>query len=462
MFALKPYGFALLCLLVFGCQESREPTITLTQSQWEEVKQEILPAAPTSYQFPIGADFDGKIKLLGIDVHPREWKPGSEVTITWYFECVAAMERNYQVFVHLDHSGSSPARQGMDHHPVRDLYQTSRWKVGEIIRDRQKVRLRSNFPGGKALLLAGFWDPSTGRRLVLRNGDVVKNDGDNRIHVAELEIVGARPKVQGARVYVSRPLAGRITIDGKLDDEGWKGPSRTAQFGDVRGGRQSAGETWAKVTYDDTHLYIGLWGEDSDAWGSLEARDSDTWKEEVFEIFLDPDGDSKEYLELQITPRNVLFDARFAVKLGRGTGTREEQIDVARAWNGAIEHAVHVDGTLNDPSDRDKSWSAELRIAFADVPGGGPKVGDAWKVNFYRFDAPRTSDGRPGRQVAWAWSSPNGSFHNVERFGTLRFLGVSGPLDLKPGLSTDGLKKLTPPSGGLRVNPDEVQPDRPE
>ena len=45
MSAAKLLGSALLCCLVsLGCQETREPTITLTQSQWEEVKKEILPA----------------------------------------------------------------------------------------------------------------------------------------------------------------------------------------------------------------------------------------------------------------------------------------------------------------------------------------------------------------------------------------------------------------------------------
>lgn len=454
-----------LLFLATGCQEAKEPTITLTQAQWEEVKKEVLTAPPAKMDNVVGADFGGKIKLLGVDVAPAKVKPGQEVTITWYFESLEAVDVNYQVFVHLDHRGKNPTRQGMDHHPVRDLYQTSRWKQGEIIRDKQTVRVRGNFPGGDATLYVGLWDPASGRRLPLRNGDKVKNDGGNRVEAAKIPILGKKPVRQAPKVYVARPLDGAITIDGKLDDEGWKKVARTAKFGDTRGGPQPAGETWAKVTRDDTHLYVGFHGVDTDAWGNLEKRDADTWTQEVFELFIDPNGDSKDYLELQITPRGTLFDARFAKKLGRGDGTRQEQIDAARAWNGNIEFAAHVDGTVNDHSDKDKSWSAEFKIPLSDIPGGAPKNGDSWKINFYRFDAPRDAEGKPGRQVAWAWSPPLGSFHNVERFGTIRFLSANAPLDPKPKLKTDGREKLTPgakPLEKTRSVPGEVAPDRPE
>lgn len=452
-----------LVFLAAGCQEAKEPTITLTQSQWEEVKLEILPTPPPSMQHVVGADLGAKVRLLGVDIEPAQVKPGQEVTLTWYFECLDAMSVNYQVFVHLDHKGAAPTRQGMDHHPVRDLYQTSRWKKGEIIRDRQKVRLRQNFPGGDATLYVGMWDPATGHRLELRNGDTVKNDGGHRIEAATVPVLGKKP-AQTPKAYPVRPRDGSIAIDGKLDDEGWKKVAQTGAFGDTRGGEQSAGVTWAKVTRDETHLYVGFFGVDADAWGELDKRDADTWTQEVFELFIDPNGDARDYLELQITPTGTLFDARFADKLGRGEGTRQEQIDRARAWNGEIEYAAHVDGTVNNRSDTDRSWSAELKIPFADIPGGAPAEGASWKMNFYRFDAPRDADGKPGRQVAWAWSPPMGSFHNVDRFGTVRF-SSAGALDPKPGLTTDGLEKLTPdrpPVESPGLGPGEVAPDKPE
>ena len=50
---------------------------------------------------------------------------------------------------------------------------------------------------------------------------------------------------------------------------------------------------------------------------------------------------------------------------------------------------VHVDGTINNPSDRDKGWSIEIAIPWKAFisnfrSNNPPKDGDQWKVNFSR------------------------------------------------------------------------------
>ncbi|MEL6181587.1 MAG: carbohydrate-binding family 9-like protein, partial [Myxococcota bacterium] len=390
--------------MVYGCQEVKEPTTTLTQAQWEEVKQHILEAPPENMRFTSKANFGGSIDMLGLDVSPAKPKPGQEVTLTWYWRCTQEMSVNWQVFVHFDNGGPPAMRQGMDHHPVRDLYQTTRWKKGQIIKDIQKVRVRADYPGGKGEFWVGLWNPAKGSRMELTNPGDVKHDGQNRVLIGTVDLNAPPPKSakpsKKTRVYMARHTDGApITIDGKLTDEVWTKAARTNRFGGTSGGSGPEGTNWAKILYDDTHLYIAMYGDDADVWGDLTERDSDTWTQEVFEIFIDPEGDQKDYLELQITPRNTVFDARFPVKLGKGTGSREEQINTARAWNSAMETAVFIDGTLNDPSDTDLSWSVEVKIPFSDIPGPSPKPGTSWKINLYRFDAPR-KDGKPQRQIA--------------------------------------------------------------
>ena len=443
-----------------GCQETREPTTTLTQAQWEEVKAEILTAPPAKIAHPSGARFGDKIEFLGLDVDAASLKAGAEVTLTWYWKALAPMDVNWQVFVHFDHKGPPPTRQGMDHHPVRDLYQTSRWETGQIVRDVQKVRLRGDYPDGEAVFWVGLWDPATGKRLSLTNADKIANDGDNRIKVAAVKVKGVKgarkPAQKRPKVYAARQLEGAIAVDGKLDDAAWATASKSP-LGNTRGGPGPGGQTWAKVLYDADNLYIGLHAEDKDAWGTLKERDSQTWTQEVVEIFIDPDGDEKDYIELQVTPNNVVFDARFAAKLGQGKGSRDEQINAAKAWNSNMKTAVHVDGTVNNPADKDKAWSVELAIPFADLPGAAPKAGDAWRINFYRFDAPRDSAGKPGRQIAWAWSPPSGSFHNVKNFGTLRFVATGGAAPKKPAdKPADKAAPADKPEKGA------VTPDKPE
>ena len=50
---------------------------------------------------------------------------------------------------------------------------------------------------------------------------------------------------------------------------------------------------------------------------------------------------------------------------------------------------VHIDGTINNPNDRDKGWSIEIAIPWKAFisnfrSNNPPKDGDQWKVNFSR------------------------------------------------------------------------------
>ncbi len=59
-----------------------------------------------------------------------------------------------------------------------------------------------------------------------------------------------------------------------------------------------------------------------------------------------------------------------------------------------LEWGVHVDGTLNDSSDRDRGWTVELAIpwqslqilAQADGRALPPEEGDVWRIDFSRFN----------------------------------------------------------------------------
>ena len=66
-------------------------------------------------------------------------------------------------------------------------------------------------------------------------------------------------------------------------------------------------------------------------------------------------------------------------------------------WNWdmpGLESAVHVDGTINDNKDRDRGWTAELRIpwrsleplAMPDRRALPPRDGDEWRMDFSRFN----------------------------------------------------------------------------
>jgi hypothetical protein len=161
---------------------------------------------------------------------------------------------------------------------------------------------------------------------------------------------------------------------------------------------------------DDENLYVAFLAEDPDVTGKYFKDDEPLYASNVVEIFLNPSGDLAHYDEIEIAPTNALFDASF-------TG-RRQGMDLS--WSSHARHAVHVDGTLNDPRDVDRGWTAEMAIPFASLTGmpkPRPERGDRWRFNLYRL---RQGPGQPGE--GQAYSPPMvGDFHALDRFATLRF-----------------------------------------
>ncbi|HEY1907109.1 MAG TPA: carbohydrate-binding family 9-like protein, partial [Myxococcaceae bacterium] len=124
----------------------------------------------------------------------------------------------------------------------------------------------------------------------------------------------------------------------------------------------------------------------------------------------DADADGKTYNEIEVSPHNVVFDAYFPA--------RRQGMDLS--WDSGLQSAVKVNGTIDDPSDRDQGWTVEMRIPFArlsSVPHVPPRPGDRWRFNLYRLDLP---DRKRAQGQAF---SPLfvGDFHAVDRFAWLVF-----------------------------------------
>jgi hypothetical protein len=415
-------GFALIFSgVLVGCQEVDQPKTTLTQKQWQEVKGHLLEEKPDP-EYPIGANFGDKIELIGFDV-TKPLEAGKKATFTWYWKALDDIEDNWRVFVHFD-SSKKAYRQNLDHHPLDGLYQTSRWKKGQIIEDVQEVTIKGDYPAGQAVAYIGFYKGN--QRLPIKND--VKKTNDRRVIAPPLTIKNTNEKATSKakalpthRVPKVDDAGETLTVDGKLDEKAWT-TSKPIQL-DAFGAAPDL-KSRVFVLRGKEHLYIGAHLPDENVWSELEERDSNTWNEEVFEVYVDKGRDGKDYFEFQINPLGTIFDAHFEERLGRGKGSRNEQIDRAKKFNiEGLESAVHVDGTTNENSDKDKFWSVELKIPYAAIPGvdKAPADGESWAANFYRYDRPAGPDNKK-RTFAYAWSKPNGgSFHQVERFGSLEF-----------------------------------------
>jgi hypothetical protein len=248
-----------------------------------------------------------------------------------------------------------------------------------------------------------------------------------------------RPVIDWApRSYVARPAATPIRVDGKLDDSAWRLAPWTEAFIDIEGSSRPPPPllTRAKVLWSEEALWIGAELEEPHVWGTLTERDDVIYLDDDFEVFLDPDGDTHAYYELEINALGTEWDL-FLARPYRDGGPAIHAWDIP-----GLRTAVSVDGTLNQPEDMDRGWSVEIAIPWAalaeatEVPVP-PRPGDRWRLNFSRVDWPvEIRDGRTVKRVDpgtgdtaaesnWVWS-PQGliAMHYPEMWGFLIFAGA--------------------------------------
>ena len=232
-----------------------------------------------------------------------------------------------------------------------------------------------------------------------------------------------------------------IVIDGRLTEFTWAALPRVGAFTDIRKADQSASATTeATVAWDDDNLYVAFSATDSLPWGTMYKRDSRIWEQEVVEVFLDPDGDGKNYPELEVSPHNVVVDLLIpAPRAGLAS---------AITWD--------IEGLRTAVSKHPYGWITEIAIPWSSLAGAGvvrkPDVGHKWRVGLYRIERPSAAplgleiaalqeklreapqDEKAairaeieklnlGAQfLAWAPTRVQNGFHDPERFGIVEFV----------------------------------------
>ncbi len=238
--------------------------------------------------------------------------------------------------------------------------------------------------------------------------------------------------------YVAYRSLAPLEIDGCLDDPSWQAAEWTSEFVDIEGTLRPLPQflTRAKMLWDDEYLYVGAVMEEPHVWATLRNRDAIIYQDNDFEVFLDPDGDTHHYYELEVNAFGTEWDL-FLVKPYRDGGPAIHAWDIP-----GLETAVYVNGSLNDPTDRDSGWSVEIAVpwkplAEASAVAAPPTPGDQWRVNFSRVQwrteivdgrYVKLTDNPPGRsrpEDNWVWS-PQGliNMHYPEMWGIVQFSGA--------------------------------------
>jgi hypothetical protein len=229
--------------------------------------------------------------------------------------------------------------------------------------------------------------------------------------------------------YVCHHTTGPLTIDGRLNEPDWERAPWTRDFQDIEGNVKPAPRlrTRAKMLWDDRYFYIGAELEEPHVWATLTNHDAVIFQDNDFEVFIDPNGDSHEYYEIEINALNTEWDLLLKKPyISGGPAMNEWEIP-------GLKTAVHVQGTLNNPSDADRGWSVEFAFPwkvlrqYAHRPTP-PREGEQWRVGFSRVEwQSRISAGKYEKvpntsEDNWVWS-PQGivDMHRPEKWGYVQF-----------------------------------------
>ena len=237
------------------------------------------------------------------------------------------------------------------------------------------------------------------------------------------------------RGYVCYRASAPLVLDGKLDDAAWERAEWTEDFVDIEGALKPAPRlrTRAKMLWDEKYFYIAAELEEPHVWATLTKRDAIIFYDNDFEVFIDPDGDTHRYYELEVNALATEWDL-FLPRPYRDGGPALHSWDI----QGLITR-TQVAGTINQPNDVDQGWSVEIALPWevlkeCSPSGAPPQEGQQWRVNFSRVEwqtevsngqyvkKKNAQTGKPLPEDNWVWS-PQGliNMHYPERWGFVQF-----------------------------------------
>jgi len=253
--------------------------------------------------------------------------------------------------------------------------------------------------------------------------------------IVSIQNVWAQTDFRMPKHYTVHKTIDTLNIDGKGNEEAWKKAKWSTYYIDIeaKNSTKPYHATRMKMLWDDQYMYFYAAMEEPHIWATLTDRDAVIFLDNDFEIFIDPDGDTHNYYEFEINAFNTVWDL-LLTRPYRDGGRAINSWDIK-----GLKSAVHIDGTINDPSDTDKGWSIEVAIPWEVLKEGTtksvpPKNGHQWRLNFsrvqYKTDiidnqyvkrkSPATGKDLPPDN--WVWTPQRAiAMHEPEYWGIVSF-----------------------------------------
>jgi hypothetical protein len=252
--------------------------------------------------------------------------------------------------------------------------------------------------------------------------------------------------------YTAYQVRQTIRVDGRLDEKAWLAVPRSPRFIDVLTGQPTLFDTHAAVLWDAQNLYVAYWVEEPNVAATLTQRNAPIYENNDVELFI---AGKDAYYEFEINALNTIYEVFFMwedtyEKTGYSKVPQFQRSNPkVRPFNGVgftthprgprlgswdwqfpgLKSAVGVQGSLNNPKDKDRGWTVELAFPWEGMTwlakGDGralpPQGGDVWRMDFSRFNqykAPAPAQDSGG----WFWSRHGvWDSHIPECFPYIRF-----------------------------------------
>lgn len=270
---------------------------------------------------------------------------------------------------------------------------------------------------------------------------------------------------QSPKEYQCHKASSIVQIDGDVYDDVWRSIPWSDFFIDIEGKNNPKPylDTRMKLLWDDNYLFIAAELEEPHIWAYLENHDDIIYRDNDFEIFIDPTGDGLNYFEIEINALGSILDL-FMSKPYNKKGKANIP------WNAdGMKKAVKIYGSLTDSLGKDLKWTVELAIPWTTYNSRlpdlkKPNTGDTWRMNFSRVQwetefydgkyAKKTFDNTaiPLPENNWVWS-PQGviNMHKPETWGYVTFVDEVEP-ELNSFWTDDGYPRFWVWMGGNKKN----------
>jgi len=258
----------------------------------------------------------------------------------------------------------------------------------EIVRQGEQLALKADLTGAEAKFLEAKELMSNSLNVSLKLGKFYFDNGDEQ---KGLDLL----RKFGLAVYAGR-LQPPPKVDGDLSDACWKNATVIdtlyQRLDQVFRPTRATGRSEVFLGYTEESLYVALkaYKKRADIVAKHRGRDSDVWRDDCVEIFMDSNRDYQTHTQICVNSLGEYFD------MSRQKGS---------AYDGMFRTSAKVE---------DDFWSLEIEIPYRELEASVPRKGTIWGFNVIS-----TRMGVDAQQGQWV--PTYGDPHRPDRFGFLIF-----------------------------------------